>query len=359
MIKIHHITLTQFRNYSAASFDFNDRIVAVCGSNGIGKTNLLDAIYYLGFTKSYFNKPDTISAEVADKGFRICGTVELNDTEQEIVILLRETGKKELIVDKETVSRFSGHIGKIPIVFVAPDDIKLITGASDERRTFIDALIAQLDQDYLIALIRYNKIVQERNKLLKSFAIVPIDEMLLDALDQQLAVYGKQLLQKRILALEELFPLINEIYLNLSDKKENPQLKYMPSTSIENYIDHLYQNRSKDLLLQRTSIGIHKDDIEITMHDLPFKQIASQGQKKSMLFALKLASFEFLKKHKGFEPILLLDDIFEKLDQFRLKRLLQWVCIDHRGQVFMTDTHPERMFQLIKDISIPFQTINL
>ncbi len=356
---IHHIDLIQFRNYHTLSLDFKERIVAFCGSNGVGKTNLLDAIYYLGFTKSYFNKPDALSPEIPNGGFRINGSFGMDEQQTEVSILLRENGKKELLVDLSPVQKFSDHIGKIPLVFIAPDDTKMITGPSEERRAFIDALIAQYDHDYLVHLIKYNKTLLERNRFLKQMPYQQIDQHLLDSYDELLYQHGVPILKKRLDFSQLFFPKILHIFGFLSDERESPTVSYQSSTSISTYLIDIKNSLQKDFALQRTSIGIHKDDIDIEMNKLPFKQTASQGQKKSMLFALKLASFEMLHQQKGFEPILLLDDIFEKLDQQRLKKLMEWVCVQHQGQVFMTDTHADRLQQLLDDISLPFQTINL
>lgn len=359
LFSIHHIDLIQFRNYHSISLDFKERIVAFCGNNGAGKTNLLDAIYYMGFTKSYFNKPDVISSEIPGGGFRISGSFGLDQKHTEVSVLLRENGKKELLVDQSPVQKFSDHIGKIPLVFIAPDDTKLITGSSEERRAFIDALIAQYDHDYLIHLIKYNKTLLERNRLLKQMPYQNLDQQLLDTYDELLFQHGVPILQKRLDFFESFFPSILQIFAFLSDEKEAPKVSYQSSTNVQSYLNDIKNSFQKDLILQRTSIGIHKDDMDIEMNGLPFKQTASQGQKKSMLFACKLASFEMLHQQKGFEPILLLDDIFEKLDQQRLKKLMEWVCVQHKGQVFMTDTHADRLQQLLSDISLPFQTIKL
>ncbi len=356
---IHHIDLVHFRNYRSIAIDFKERIVACCGNNGTGKTNLLDAIYYLGFTKSYFHKPDAVSCEHANSGFRINGTFSIDEKQMDVSILLRENGKKELSVDHSPVLKFSEHIGKIPLVFIAPDDTKLITGASEERRSFVDTLIAQYDHDYLVHLIKYNKALLERNKFLKQIQYATVDQELLDTFDELLVKHGVPILKKRLDFCKVFFPCILQIFAFLSDEKEAPSITYQSSTNESDYLTDIKSVIQKDILLQRTTVGIHRDDIEMTMNGLPFKQTASQGQKKSMLFACKLASYQILHEQKGFEPILLLDDIFEKLDQQRLKKLMEWVCIQHNGQVFMTDTHADRLQQLLIDISLPFQTINL
>ena len=359
MFKINHINLTQFRNAHSAAFSFENRITAICGLNGTGKTNLLDAVYYLCFTKSYFNKTDSSAVEKGSNGFGLHGSFSLSSNIIPVSIILRESGKKELLVDQEPITPFSSHIGKFPVVFIAPDDVILITGASEERRKFIDTLLCQLDQDYLLQLIRYNKFLQDRNKYLKNVAGSFVDNILLDSFDEQLVQSGIFLLKKRTAFLEGFIQSVVDSFAFISTEKENPLLLYMPSTSVAEYQSAMQKARQKDILLQRTSVGVHRDDIDIVMNEMPFKQAASQGQKKSMLFALKLASFNALKLHFGYEPILLLDDIFEKLDQERLSRLLDWVCIQNNGQVILTDTHHERVNDALSDISLPFQLINL
>ncbi len=359
MFKINHINLTQFRNAHSAAFSFENRITAICGLNGTGKTNLLDAVYYLCFTKSYFNKTDSSAVEKGSNGFGLHGSFSLSTNIIPVSIILRESGKKELLVDQEPITPFSSHIGKFPVVFIAPDDVILITGASEERRKFIDTLLCQLDQDYLLQLIRYNKFLQDRNKYLKNVAGSIVDTILLDSFDEQLVQSGIFLLKKRTAFLEGFIQSVVDSFAFISTAKEKPSLLYMPSTSVAEYQSAMQKARQKDILLQRTSVGVHRDDIDIVMNEMPFKQAASQGQKKSMLFALKLASFNVLKLHFGYEPILLLDDIFEKLDQERLSRLLDWVCIQNNGQVILTDTHHERVNDALSDISLPFQLINL
>ncbi len=359
MFKINHINLTQFRNAHSAAFSFENRITAICGLNGTGKTNLLDAVYYLCFTKSYFNKTDSSAVEKGSNGFGLHGSFSLSTNIIPVSIILRESGKKELLVDQEPITPFSSHIGKFPVVFIAPDDVILITGASEERRKFIDTLLCQLDQDYLLQLIRYNKFLQDRNKYLKNVAGSIVDTILLDSFDEQLVQSGIFLLKKRTAFLEGFIQSVVDSFAFISTAKEKPSLLYMPSTSVAEYQSAMQKARQKDILLQRTSVGVHRDDIDIVMNEMPFKQSASQGQKKSMLFALKLASFNALKLHFGYEPILLLDDIFEKLDQERLSRLLDWVCIQNNGQVILTDTHHERVNDALSDISLPFQLINL
>ena len=359
MLQITHINLLQFRNYPSANFSFPERVTAICGANGRGKTNLLDAVYYLCFTKSYFVKTDSSAVQKGSSGFSLHGSFTVSADDLAVSLILRENGKKELSVDQEPITPFSSHIGKFPVVFIAPDDVILITGGSEERRKFIDTLLSQLDHDYLLQLIRYNKFLQDRNRYLKNVAGSFVDPILLDSFDEQLVQSGIFLLKKRMAFLEGFIQSVVDSFGFISSEKEKPGLIYMPSTSADDYAIAMQKARQKDILLQRTSVGIHRDDIDILLNEMPFKQAASQGQKKSLLFAMKLAAFNALKLHFGFEPILLLDDIFEKLDQERLKRLLDWVCIRNNGQVILTDTHQERVTDALSNISLPFQLINL
>jgi DNA replication and repair protein RecF len=333
------------------------QVTAICGLNGIGKTNLLDAVHYLCFTKSYFGKTDSQTASIGMQGFNVSGKLEKLGRESDISLILRENGKKELWVDKEQISPFSRHIGSFPVVFIAPDDIELITGGSEYRRKMIDTILSQLDATYLAQLIRYNKSLADRNRYLKETFGVPADGILLDALDAQLVQSGSFILNKRNQFLAGFIPKTLERFEFISSGAEYPQLQYLPNTSLADYESVLKSSRQRDIAAQRTLVGIHRDDLDIKLQGLAFKQVASQGQKKSMLFALKLAEFSVLHEGFGFEPILLLDDIFEKLDGERLKKLLQWVCIENKGQVILTDTDPERVEVHLKETNIDYQMI--
>lgn len=359
MLQISHINILQFRNYSSAKFSFPDRVTAICGANGKGKTNLLDAIYYLCFTKSYFGKTDQQSVEIGNAGFRIDAAFQKKDQPFDIALLLRENNKKELKLDGEIITPFSTHIGRFPVVFVAPDDIVLISGASEERRKLVDTVLSQTNSDYLNSLIQYGKVLQERNKYLKSQEIDGIDFTLLETFDYQLVSLGSKIIDWRIKFFDVFIPFVSDLFAFVSNGQEKPELTYAPSTSIERYKENMLLSRQKDMILQRTNVGVHKDDLELSMNGLPFKQIASQGQRKSMLFAMKLAEFEFLKANVGFEPILLLDDVFEKLDQQRLEKLLEWVCTKNKGQVFLTDTHQERISKALGQFDLTYQLIQL
>jgi DNA replication and repair protein RecF len=354
------ISLFQFKNYLQASFSFPGRITGICGLNGKGKTNLLDAIHYLCFTKSYFTKSDTPHVLEGAQGFRIAGKVQQDERERELVCILRETGRKEFIVDGEPYERFSHHIGRFPCVFVAPDDVQIITDGSEERRRFLDTLLSQLDAPYLQHLMDYNKILQQRNSYLKALAEKKTaDNSLLDVYDLQLATHGIYVFEQRKAFLQQLLPLVNSFYEKIAGSTEAIGLAYESALLHTGFADLLRQRREKDVLLQRTTQGLHRDDLLMTLRDSPFKSTASQGQRKSLLFALKLAEFELLKEAKGFPPVLLLDDVFEKLDERRMYNLLDWVCAQNQGQVFITDTHRERLETALIEMHQPYDIIEL
>lgn len=360
MLQLTNISLVQFKNYLHASFSFSERITGICGPNGIGKTNLLDAIYYLCFTKSYFSRTDAQNAYSGLEGFRIEGNFQLNTEPEKIVCILRETGRKEFILNDEPYSKVSQHIGKFPCVVIAPDDVGIITEGGESRRRFLDALLSQLNSTYLQNLMSYNRVLQQRNSYLKSVAEKRIqDKNLLDVYDQQLIRYGGFVFETRQIFLKSFLPEVIRFYNQIAEMREDVELQYesqLHHTSFENL---LHQFRDKDLLYQRTHGGVHKDELSMTLNRQPFKNIASQGQRKSLLFALKLAEFDALKTAKNFAPLLLLDDVFEKLDEQRMHNLLDWVCVRNEGQIFITDTHPERIQEHFGKLGVAFQLVQL
>ena len=360
MLRLHNISLLQFKNYQQQRFDFTEKIIGICGFNGIGKTNLLDAIYYLSFTKSYFSRNDSAIVSRGLQGMRVEGNFSRNNIEEKIVCILRENNKKEILRNEEDYKRFSEHIGKFPAVMIAPDDVELITGTSDVRRKFLDTLLCQLDSTYLQSLIDYNKILQQRNTLLKSFAEKNYRDMfLLEVLTKQLIKPGEYIFESRKKFLADFLPAAAKNYLDIAGTSEPVMLRYYSALLEENFEKLMSIYLQKDLMLQRTTIGIHKDDIELQLSDENFKNTASQGQRKSLLFALKLQELEQLKNNKGFSPILLLDDVFEKLDAGRMHNLLHHVCVEGGSQVFITDTHKERLFSSLQQLNVPFQIVEL
>ena len=351
--------MTQFKNYGKRSFHFNERIVGICGNNGVGKTNLLDAIHYLCFTKSYFTR-DTLSIQNGQQGFRIEGELEFTAKKEQAVCILRETGKKEFSVNENPYEKFSEHIGRYPCVIIAPDDIQIITDGSEERRRCLDALLSQIDRDYLQHLINYNKILLQRNSLLKGFYETGHKNLsLLDVLDEQLQKPGNYIFENRKQFLVSFLPRVKNLYEGIAKQQEETDLHYQSELNQCSLKELLHLNRPRDMAAQRTTGGIHRDDLVFNLSGQLFKNIASQGQRKSLLFALKLAEMDVLKENKGFAPLLLLDDVFEKLDEDRIANLLRRVCIENNGQVFITDTNEERLSQHLDMLKIEYQLISL
>ena len=360
MLLLNKIIITHFKNYDLNSFEFTQNVVGICGLNGKGKTNLLDAIYYCCFTKSYFSGTDLLNINFDKDGFRLEAFFGKQAQEQKVICINRGNNKKEFTLNDVPYEKFSKHIGILPAVMIAPDDIELITGKSENRRKYIDTVLSQVDAGYLQQLIVYNKVLLQRNSLLKNWESDRNNSMaVLEILDEQLIVPGNIIYKKRKEFLEQLIPLVQKFYHMIADDAEIISLQYSSKLNEYSFEDLLKQNLQKDILLQRSNAGIHKDDIVFELNGQVFRNIASQGQRKSLLFALKLAEFELLKLHKGFAPLLLLDDVFEKLDSKRMQQLLQWVCRENEGQVFITDTHKERLEEAFDSLDVEFQIIEL
>jgi DNA replication and repair protein RecF len=280
--------------------------------------------------------------------------------QEEIICIFRNGGKKEVLLNGVPYAKLAEHIGKFPAVMIAPDDISLIIDGSEERRRFMDTVLSQMDASYLQQLMIYNKVLQQRNSLLKNFAeLGKTDWQLLEVLDEQLIAPGDIIFAKRKTFAENLIPLVQDFYNRIADNDEVITLHYDSRLHNNSFYDLLNNYRQKDFAAQRSNAGIHKDDIIFQLNGQVFKTTASQGQRKSLLFALKLAEFELLKKNKGFAPLLLLDDVFEKLDDNRMQQLLRWVCNENNGQVFITDTHKERLQEAFEKLNTAYQIIEL
>ncbi|MFM7646023.1 MAG: DNA replication/repair protein RecF [Sphingomonadales bacterium] len=364
MLRLQKIALTQFKNYPRYEVAFDSQVVGICGANGVGKTSLLDAIHYLGLTKSYFSRQDQLVVQSGMQGFRVEGTMELNHVCSELACVVRESGKKEFYLNGTLYEKLSTHIGKFPVVVIAPDDALLVTGESKERRSFIDQLLSQLDPAYLQALIRYNRILLQRNALLKQPDLPsPTQLSLLDVLDEQLATEGQLIFETRRLFLNDFISVVQRNYHTIA-ATDNLRAE----TVIITYQSQLMERPLRELLrsayhadktAQRTTQGIHRDELSFTLLQQPFRQVASQGQRKSLLFALKLAQVQVIKENKGFSPLLLLDDVFEKLDEKRIQNLLQKICDETDGQLFITDTSAERLVRQFSALKVPHQLVSL
>ncbi len=360
MLSIQSISVFQYKNYPAGSWQFHEKVVGISGKNGVGKTNLLDAVYFCCFTKSYFSRNDAQLVLQGAQGMRVAGEFLRNGEPYSVAGLIRETGKKEFRVNGLPCEKMADHIGHLPALVVAPDDVEIITGASEERRRFMDQLFSQLDHEYLLQLMTYNRLLQQRNSLLRQIGETGRQQPeLLDVLDSQLAGPANYVFSRRKHYLETLVTTALRRYSGISGESYSPELVYESPLLETDMLQCLRLNRQRDLAAQRTTSGIHRDDLAFQLNEGPFRQIASQGQRKSLLFALKLAAFDMLKQFNGFAPLLLLDDVFEKLDENRMSNLLTEVCVANDGQVLITDTHPERIKKSLERLLNGFQLIEL
>ncbi|KYP14853.1 MAG: DNA recombination protein RecF [Flavihumibacter sp. CACIAM 22H1] len=358
MLQLASISLYQFKNYLNASWQFDQQIVAISGRNGIGKTNLLDAIYFLCFTKSYFHRSDANLVLQGAQGLRVAGLFHKAGQSVEVTGIIRETGKKSFTINGQACERLSDHIGQYPAVIIAPDDVQIILGGSEERRRFLDALLSQIDHDYLLQLMTYNRVLQQRNSLLKQqLETGRRDLELLDILDRQLLAPAAYVYEKRNEYCQVLLAQAVDRYAHIAGTRYDLELKYDSALHSGGMADLLHAHRNRDLASGRTQAGIHRDDIQLLLSGQAFRQIASQGQRKSLLFSLKLAEFNLLKEKKGFAPLLLLDDVFEKLDADRMHNLLYEVCHANDGQVFVTDTHSDRLKESFERLGKGYQEL--
>ena len=357
---LQQISLVNFKNIESQSFDFQEKINCFVGNNGIGKTNVLDAIYYLSFSKSYFNSVAIQNIRHGESFFMIEGNYLLNNRNEKIVCSLKKGQKKVLKRNDKAYGKFSEHIGQFPLVIISPADRDLVTEGSDTRRKFIDGVISQQNKTYLQDLIAYNKVLSQRNALLKYFAANrTFDALNLSVYDDQLADYGSKIYEIRKAFLEEFIPIFNEKYQVISGDKEQVNLNYKSQLHDFTMQDLLQNSLEKDKLLQYTTSGIHKDDLNFEIGAYPIKKFGSQGQQKSYLIALKLAQFEFIKQQSKVTPILLLDDIFDKLDENRVSQIIDLVNNEEFGQIFITDTHSDRTENILKQGNKAYQIFKL
>ncbi|WP_133557160.1 DNA replication/repair protein RecF [Pedobacter duraquae] len=350
---LKNITLLNFKNYSDADIRFSKTVNAFVGNNGAGKTNLLDAIHYLCLCKGYFNPIDTQQIKTSEDLFLIQGDFERKEKQEKITCGVKRNQKKQFKRNKKEYDKLANHIGLFPLVMISPYDTTLILDGSEERRRFMDNVISQTDAQYLDELILYNKHLLNRNALFKQIAVTrKYDPALLEIFDEQLISSGKKIFEKRKQFMLDFIPLFNHYYHFLTDNQEEVTLQYASQLNETSFEDLLKQSIEKDKVLERTTTGIHKDDLIFTITDMALKKFGSQGQQKSFLIALKLAQYAYLQKHKGFKPLLLLDDIFDKLDDSRVHKLMEMVSHHDFGQIFITDTGKERVLNIFNSIKV-------
>lgn len=344
---LERLSLINFKNYDEAQLNFCEKFNCFVGENGMGKTNLLDAIHYISFCKSFFNSVDSQNIKHDLPFFSIQGWINKNGATDEIFCGVKRGHKKQFKYNKKEYDRLSEHIGLYPLVMISPSDIELIWDGSEVRRKFMDSIISQYDKVYLEKLIAYNHVLQQRNALLKQFyENRNFDSMTLEIWDEQLVLHGEGIVKSRVKFLEEFIPLFNKNYQFISSSSETVSLDYDSSLIDKSYQALLLSNVGRDRAVQYTTTGPHRDDLLFKLQGNSLKKFASQGQQKSYLLALKLAQFELIKEKKSTKPLLLLDDIYDKLDAVRFKKLIELVSGEEFGQVFITDTHPERIQEL-------------
>ncbi|MBL30559.1 MAG: DNA replication and repair protein RecF [Flavobacteriaceae bacterium] len=353
---VKKINLTNYKNLSSRSYTFNSSINCFVGNNGKGKSNILDSIYHLAFGKSFFNSTTAQNIMFNKKFFLIEGKFEINSREEKITCSYKKGQKKVLKRNNIIYEKFSEHIGLIPLVLISPDDIDLINDGSALRRKFIDGILGQIFPEYLKNLIDYNKLLSQRNSLLKYFASnQTFDHDSIEIYDLQLEKLGKNIHKYRNKFIRSFSPLFLKRYKKISKGNEIVMLNYKSSLNNSSFGDLLKNSINKDRLFQYTTEGIHKDDIELLIHQKPIKKFGSQGQKKTYLISLKIAQFDYLKDKKGVSPIVLLDDIFDKLDQDRVTNLLKLIIDENFGQIFLTDTHEKRTLKTLKSVNSDFE----
>ena len=339
-----------FKNIESRDFSFSPSLNCLIGDNGVGKTNSLDAIYHLGMTKSYFSSSTLMNIRLGEDFYLIEGNFEKEGREETVVCSVKKGQKKILKRNGKLYEKLADHIGAFPIVIISPSDRDLIHEGSEARRKFLDGLLSQLYPSYLDTLLRYNKVLAQRNTLLKSFHEGQyLDPDTLDIYDDQLSLYGNKIFQVRLAFLKSFLPIFQEQYTHLSQGKEEVSIRYESRLLGHDFKSLLKESFPQDSAAQYTTIGIHKDDLLLDINGQLVKKFASQGQQKSFLIALKLAQFHCLYKQTNTIPILLLDDIFDKLDSKRVAQLISLVTRPPFGQVFLSDTDKERTENIVKE----------
>lgn len=357
---LKELSLINYKNFDSRFFKLDAKINCFVGNNGVGKTNVLDAIYHLSFGKSYFNPVTTQNINHNADFFVIDGRYEKEGREEKVLVSAKRGQKKVIKRNAKAYERLSEHIGFLPLVIISPADRDLIIEGSETRRKFMDGVISQSDKAYLNDLISYNKLLSQRNALLKYFAANRIfDADALSVYNTQMTGLGTRIFEKRKAFLARFRPIFQERYKAISGGSEQVFLKYKSQLK-EKPLDQLFEESlQKDRMVQYTTEGTHKDDLSLKIDDYPIKKFGSQGQQKSYLVALKLAQFDFIKQQSGTVPLLLLDDIFDKLDENRVSQIINLVNDENFGQLFISDTHPERTEEIIKKTHQTYQLFKL
>ena len=346
---LEKIVISDFRNIELQELEFSPNINCISGNNGEGKTNLLDAIHYLSMTKSAFATSVKFSFRHGTEEFSLSGAYKMeNGLTSRFALKMNTKGDKKVRRDDKPYVRVSEHIGVLPIVMVSPSDISMVSESGDERRRFVNAVLSQMDAEYMSALQQYNRLLLQRNKMLKEASV---DQTFLEVLDMRMAALAQPIHEKRRSFVESLKPIVSEYYAALSGGSELVDIEY-ESDLFKGPLDQLFAaSYEKDKILKYTSTGIQRDDFIFKMNDWPLRRHGSQGQQKSFLVSLKFAQYEIMKKNYGFAPLLLLDDVFDKLDMGRISNLLQMVSGNDFGQIFITDSNKVRMSGIVDNLT--------
>ena len=340
-MRLDSLSILNYKNIPEAELVFSPKINCFIGNNGMGKTNLLDAIYFLSFCKSHSNSIDSQNIKHDSEFFMLHGKYEINNNSEEIYCGMKARQKKQFKRNKKEYEKLSDHIGLLPLVLVSPDDAMLISEGSEERRKFVDGVISQFNKNYLTQLLQYNNALKQRNALLKIETAV--DDALLDIWEEQMAAYGNYIYEQRKKFIDEFIPIFQDYYRFISNGNEQISLNYKSQHDEHDIQLRMLATRDRDRMLGYSTQGIHKDELEMLLDNYPIKRVGSQGQNKTYLISLKLAQFNFLKRTHHLAPLLLLDDIFDKLDASRVSKIVELVSSDTFGQIFITDTNREHL----------------
>ena len=346
---LEKIVISDFRNIGLQELEFSPNVNCISGNNGEGKTNLLDAIYYLSMTKSAFASSDRYALRHGSEELALSGTYLMeNGTKSRFAVKMTAKGEKKVVRDDKQYQKISEHIGLLPVVMVSPADVSLVSESGEERRRFVNSVLSQMSREDMSALQQYNRLLQQRNKILKE---MNPDRSLLEVIDMRMAAYAEPVYKARKAFVESLRPVVSEYYKAVSGDSEQVDIMYdteMEGTSLEQL---LAQSFERDKVLKHTTCGVHRDDFVFTMNGHPIRRYGSQGQQKSFLVSVKFAQYEIMKRNYGFAPILLLDDVFDKLDMGRISNLLQMVAGNEFGQIFITDSNKVRMAGIVDGLT--------
>ncbi len=357
---LQSLSLVNFKNFEEADIEFSSRINCFVGNNGVGKTNLLDAIHYLCLCKSYFNPVDSQNIRHDQEFSVIQGVFGGNSKPNEIYCGIHHSKNKVFKCNKKEYEKLAHHIGSFPVVMISPQDSSLIMEGSEERRKFLNNVISQYDRTYLEDVMQYNRLLAQRNKILKNFGWTrKFDEEMMEVYDSQMIEPASRIYNSRSVFSEKMIPVFRKYYHQISPDHEEVDLQYQSQLN-ESGLDVLFKNsREKDRIMQYTTHGIHKDDLVLKLNGYPLKKTGSQGQQKTFLVTLKLAQFDFIREMNSAKPILLLDDVFDKFDELRVRQIIRLVADDHFGQIFISHTDEKKMQSVLGEMHTDYRLFHV